>query len=52
MRYVRERKSKEKWIEGGVRFVDEIPKSPSGKILRRLLRERVKMEERKAGAKL
>lgn len=28
-----------KWLAGGVRFVDEIPKSPSGKILRRFLRD-------------
>ncbi|KIH49842.1 hypothetical protein ANCDUO_20083 [Ancylostoma duodenale] len=29
-----------KQLSGGVEFVKEIPKSPSGKILRRLLRER------------
>lgn len=28
-----------KWLRGGVVFVHQIPKSPSGKILRRLLRE-------------
>ncbi len=28
-----------KRLRGGVRFVSEIPKSPSGKILRRLLRD-------------
>jgi len=52
MKYVSDRKSRAKWLDGGVRFVDEIPKNPSGKILRRVLRERVKMEERKKGAKL
>jgi len=52
MKYVRERKSKHKWIEGGVRFVDEIPKSPTGKILRRVLKEREKMGGRQKGAKL
>jgi acyl-coenzyme A synthetase/AMP-(fatty) acid ligase len=31
-----------KQLTGGVEFVDEIPKSPSGKILRRVLRDRVK----------
>lgn len=29
-----------KWLDGGIEFIDEIPKSPSGKILRRLLRDR------------
>lgn len=28
-----------KWLSGGVRFVELIPKSPSGKILKRVLRE-------------
>ena len=27
-------------LRGGVEFIDRIPKSPSGKILRRLLRDR------------
>lgn len=35
-------KSRHKWLVGGIEFVDEIPKSPSGKILRRLLRDREK----------
>lgn len=37
-----------KRLRGGVRFVDEIPKSPSGKILRRLLKEEAKKEATKA----
>ncbi|XP_037044687.1 luciferin 4-monooxygenase-like isoform X1 [Bradysia coprophila] len=37
--FVAERISKSKWIRGGVKFIDEIPKNPSGKILRRNLRE-------------
>ena len=45
--WVKERKDRNKWIEGGVEFVEEIPKSPSGKILRKRLKE---MEmERAAG---
>ena len=32
--------SKYKWLRGGIEFIDVIPKSPSGKILRRLLRDR------------
>lgn len=41
-----------KKLRGGVRFVDEIPKSPSGKILRRLLKEQAKKEELLFKAKL
>ncbi|KAI4241871.1 MAG: hypothetical protein L6R40_004270 [Gallowayella cf. fulva] len=36
-----------KRLRGGVRFVDEIPKSPSGKILRRVLKARAQEEEAK-----
>ncbi|KAL2136568.1 hypothetical protein VTI74DRAFT_3113 [Chaetomium olivicolor] len=32
------RLTKYKWLMGGIVFVDQIPKSPSGKILRRLLK--------------
>ncbi|XP_055637990.1 uncharacterized protein LOC129776390 [Toxorhynchites rutilus septentrionalis] len=31
--------SEQKWLHGGVRFIEEIPKTASGKILRRKLRE-------------
>ena len=41
-----------KRLRGGVRFVDEIPKSASGKILRRVLRDQAKVEGRREGAKL
>jgi 4-coumarate--CoA ligase len=34
-----------KRLRGGVRFIDEVPKSASGKILRRLLKDKVKQEE-------
>lgn len=37
--YVAKTASKPKWLRGGVRFVDEIPKNPSGKLLRRELRD-------------
>jgi len=36
-----------KKLRGGVRFVDSIPKSASGKILRRVLKEQVKAEQEK-----
>lgn len=42
------RGARTKWLRGGVRFVESVPKSPSGKILRRLLRDRVKGEVVKA----
>ncbi|KAJ5651604.1 uncharacterized protein N7484_005327 [Penicillium longicatenatum] len=37
--WINSRVSKQKRITGGVLFVDSIPKNPSGKILRRFLRE-------------
>lgn len=41
-----------KKLRGGVRFVDEIPKSVSGKILRRVLKLKAQEEEDKVTAKL
>ncbi|KPM41804.1 hypothetical protein AK830_g4687 [Neonectria ditissima] len=38
------RTAKYKWLTGGVVFVDSIPRVPSGKILRRVLRERAQRE--------
>jgi 4-coumarate--CoA ligase len=38
--FVKERVSSHKQLRGGVIFVDAVPRSPSGKILRKLLRER------------
>lgn len=37
--HVKKHKSEFKWLTGGIVFVKEIPKSASGKILRRLLRD-------------
>ena len=39
-----EKLAKYKRLEGGVRFVDAIPKNASGKILKRILREEAKKE--------
>lgn len=36
--YIAKRCSKFKWLVGGVQFIDEVPKNPSGKILRRELK--------------
>lgn len=50
--YVAEHKAPYKWLKGGVEFVDVIPKSPSGKILRRLLRDRERDARRRHGGRL
>ena len=49
--WVKARVAGHKQLRGGVRFVDAIPKSASGKILRRVLRKRAEEEmmERKGG---
>jgi acyl-coenzyme A synthetase/AMP-(fatty) acid ligase len=51
-KHVEDHKSRYKWLKGGVEFIDVVPKSPSGKILRRLLKDKEKEARRKAGAKL
>lgn len=43
--WLAERVGPPKRLRGGVRFVKEIPKSQSGKILRRVLKDQVKREE-------
>ena len=40
-----------KRLRGGVRFIDEIPKSAAGKILRRLLKDKAKAEDAGANVK-
>ncbi|KAH8675824.1 hypothetical protein BX600DRAFT_186734 [Xylariales sp. PMI_506] len=44
--------SPHKQLRGGVRFIDEVPKNASGKILRRILKEEAKKEDKAAGPKL
>lgn len=50
--FVEEHKAKHKWLKGGIKFVDVIPKNPTGKILRKVLREQEKELRRKQGAKM
>ncbi|USP78153.1 transcription factor mbp1 [Curvularia clavata] len=46
--WLAERVSKHKRLEGGLHFIDAIPKNPSGKILRKELRELAAQEDAKA----
>ncbi|KAH7205133.1 uncharacterized protein BKA55DRAFT_629176 [Fusarium redolens] len=48
-RHVQEHKSNYKWLRGGIEFIPVLPKSPSGKILKRLLKGDA---ERRGEAKL
>jgi len=42
MKHVSDVKIRYKWLDGGVEFIDVVPKNPSGKLLRRFLREKAK----------
>lgn len=50
--FVGEKVSAVKRITGGVVFLDAIPKNPSGKILRKALRDRAKKDQEGTIAKL
>lgn len=52
IKHVTDHKSHYKRVTGGVEFLDEIPKGPSGKILRRLLRDRERQKRKRQGARL
>lgn len=51
IKWVAEQVANHKRLRGGVRFIDEVPKSASGKILRRLLKDKAKQEEKEGGKK-
>ena len=51
-KHVADHKASYKQLRGGVEFLEVIPKSPSGKILRRLLRDKERDARRAQGAKL
>lgn len=51
--WVEGRVAQHKRLRGGVRFVDEVPKNASGKLLRRVLKEEARREDQRAeGPKL
>ncbi|KAF9236497.1 hypothetical protein BU15DRAFT_76938 [Melanogaster broomeanus] len=52
MKHVADRKVAYKHLAGGVEFVDAIPKNPSGKLLRRVLRDRARAMRAKVKARL
>ncbi|KAJ6620831.1 acetyl-CoA synthetase-like protein [Mycena sp. CBHHK59/15] len=52
LKHVADHKVGYKHLAGGVEFVESIPKTPSGKLLRRVLRERAKELKKAAKAKL
>lgn len=51
-KWVEDHKARYKWLKGGIEFIDAVPKSPSGKILRRLLKDQEREKRRSKGAKL
>ncbi|KAK9442968.1 phenylacetyl-CoA ligase [Metarhizium brunneum] len=50
--HVERHKARHKWLRGGVQFVDAIPKSASGKILRRVLKDKDRADRKDTAAKL
>ncbi|GJJ15955.1 hypothetical protein Clacol_010234 [Clathrus columnatus] len=50
--WIRERLSKYKWLRGGIQFVDQIPKSPTGKVLRRTLQDEYVAQHSTSSTKL
>ncbi|KAI5458989.1 hypothetical protein BGZ63DRAFT_490846 [Mariannaea sp. PMI_226] len=51
-KHVEDHKARHKWLKGGIEFLEIIPKSASGKILRRLLRDRERAARKANQAKL
>ncbi|OIW29098.1 acetyl-CoA synthetase-like protein [Coniochaeta ligniaria NRRL 30616] len=51
-KHIADNKASYKQLHGGIEFIDVIPKSPSGKILRRLLRDAERAKTKKTGPKI
>ncbi|KAM4064980.1 AMP-binding enzyme [Hirsutella rhossiliensis] len=51
-KHVEDHTARYKWLKGGVEFIDAVPKSPTGKILRRLLKDKEAQARKAKGAKL
>ncbi|TPX20445.1 hypothetical protein DIZ76_016333 [Coccidioides immitis] len=45
--WIKPRVAKHKWLTGGVELIDEVPKLPSGKIMRKVMREWAKRDAAK-----
>ncbi|KAF2656834.1 acetyl-CoA synthetase-like protein, partial [Lophiostoma macrostomum CBS 122681] len=52
MCFVRKEKAHFKWLKGGIEFIDAIPKSASGKILRKELRDTEKVKRREQAGRV
>jgi len=50
--WARDNLSKFKWLRGGIEIINEIPKSPTGKVLRRLLQEEYHQRMKRSDSKL
>ncbi|KAF8887030.1 hypothetical protein CPB84DRAFT_1684829 [Gymnopilus junonius] len=50
-RWHKENLSKYKWLRGGFEIVDQIPKSPTGKVLRRVLQDRYEKKAKRGGGR-
>jgi acyl-coenzyme A synthetase/AMP-(fatty) acid ligase len=50
VKHVETHMSRHKWLKGGVEIVQALPKTSSGKVLRRLLRDRERQRSRGQGA--